>query len=95
MLNLKSTFFFGLCLLSSESFASRREAMEVAMKDTVVEANVPEINRVDIVHAYHCPDCFDVQVSGNDDQSQVAVLLRTESDGSGNFTVHLIAVTRH
>ena len=79
-----------ISFLSCESFANQADALQAALKSAAVTSTVPTVLKMEILNSYHCPDCYDIEISGMKGQEPATIEVRTQSDGYHNVSVTLM-----
>ena len=93
-INLCKLALLLLSFISCESMASQVDALQAAMAYPTVSSTVPLISSVEVINAYHCPDCYDIRISGFDDTVAVQMDLRTEKNMQDHLEAKLLDVQR-
>ncbi len=80
--------------ISCESFASQVDALQAAMAYPRLSKTIPTISKIEVVGAYHCPDCYDIRIAGFDDMVAVQMIFRTLTDSRNQVQASLVSVER-
>lgn len=77
-----------MSLVATSAMAASPAVLQAVLGSKAV-ANVQEIEKVEVVATYRCPNCFDVEVSGRNLFGEAYVKVRTEQTSAG-LTIKLL-----
>lgn len=78
-----------ISLVATSAFAASPEVLKAVLSSKAIAA-VENIDKVEVVATYRCPNCYDIAVSGNNELGDAYVKVRTEQMFGGPITVKLI-----
>lgn len=82
-------FFVLISFYSNSIFAANSYILKSVL-DSPLIVNVRDIDKVEVIAAYYCLDCFDIKVSGRNSQDETYVVIHTEQDSNGHLKLTLI-----
>jgi len=83
-----------LSFMTSSAFAARAEIFKAVLNSSMV-ADVKDIEKVEVVAAYYCVDCFDFKVSGKNLRGgEKYVFVHTQQTSTGELSVSAIEGSR-
>lgn len=91
---LGHSILLAVSLLSCESFATQVEALQLAISQPQVALTIPLISKIEVVNIYHCPDCYDIRVSGLDNTAQIEMNFHTAINQQNELEATLIDTER-
>lgn len=71
-----------MALAATSTFAASPTVLQAVLASKAV-ANVQDVEKVEVIATYRCPNCFDVQVSGQNLFGDAYVKVRTEQTSAG------------
>lgn len=71
-----------MALAATSTFAASPAVLQAVLGSKAV-ANVQDVEKVEVLAVYRCPNCFDVQVSGRNLFGEAYVKVRTEQTSAG------------
>lgn len=80
---------FLMSLVTTSVFAASPKVMKAVLSSKAVAA-VENIDKIEVVMTYRCPNCYDIEVTGNNEEGEIAVKVHTEQMFGGPITVKLI-----
>ena len=81
-------------LLSCESFATQVDALQRVISYPQLALTIPLISKVEVVSAYHCPDCYDIRITGFDNTAKVKMNFRTRINSRHELEAMLLDTAR-
>ena len=91
---LGQLILLAMSLLSCESFATQADALQLAISHPQVALTIPLISKVEVINIYHCPDCYDIRISGFDNTAQIEMSFRTRINSQNELEATLVDTKR-
>lgn len=82
-----------LSLVISSAMAASPEVIKAVLSSKAI-GNVQNINKIEVVATYRCPNCYDIELTGSNILGEAAVKVRTEQLANGNLSVKYIEGTK-
>lgn len=76
-------------LISASSMAASSEVLSAVLNSKEI-ANVQNIEKVEVVATYKCPNCYDVAITGSNMFGQAYVKVHTEQTVGGPLVVKYV-----
>lgn len=78
-----------MSLTTVSAFAASPKVLKAVLSSKAI-SSVENIDKIEVVMTYRCPNCYDIEVTGNNELGAASVTVHTEQMFGGPITVRLV-----